>query len=70
MARKKEKARPLFSVKHEFADSLEAVCNEAIMLLQAVEMALRAGKIQDAVADALKERAAAFRATLITSDDE
>ena len=66
MARKKEPAPPLFSVRHQFQNSLEAVCNESIMLVQAVEMALRGRAVQAGAAEILKERVAAFRATLMS----
>lgn len=68
MAKTKEKPKPLFAVKHDFYASVDNVAQESIMLIQAIEMALRGGKIPEPVADILKERVAAFRASL-SSDD-
>jgi hypothetical protein len=68
MARSKEPPKPLFNLKHDFYASLDNVAHEAIMLLQAIDMALKHGAVSDTIAPTLKERSAAFRASL-SSDD-
>lgn len=69
MARKKEQPKPLFAVKHDFYASLDHLAQEAIMLLQAIDMALRSEQIPDPAASILRERAASFRAAL-SRDEE
>ena len=64
MARQKQPTRPLFDVHHEFVPSLDAMLNEALMLMQAVEFATRMEGLPDEVKKILTERVAAFRATL------
>ncbi len=68
MAKAKEKPKSLFALKGDFNASLDNVCHEGIMLIQAIEMALRADKIQGEAGAVLKERAAAFRAALATDE--
>lgn len=69
MARKKDDPpKPLFSVKQDFVNALENVCGETLMLLQAVEMALRHGDVAHGVKDILTERANAMRAALVSED--
>lgn len=73
MARKKEPPKPLFALRHDFVASLENVCNQNIMLIQAVEMITRDNvpgvTIPKPIRDLLTERVAAMRAALM-SDDE
>ena len=68
MARKKEAPKPLFNLKHDFFASMENVCHEAIMLLQAVDMAVRNGKLPTEIAEILKERSKAMRASLTSEE--
>lgn len=68
MARNKPTPKPLFDLKHDFVASLENVSHEAIMLLQAVDMVVRNGKLPTEISDILKERSKAMRAAL-TSDE-
>jgi hypothetical protein len=68
MARKKEPAKPLFALKHDFVASLDNVCHEAIMLMQAVDMVIRHGEVPESIKTILVERAAAMRSAL--SEDE
>jgi hypothetical protein len=73
MARKKETPPPLFSVRHEFVAALENTCQQAIMLLQAVELVIKNDvpdiKLPDAVRGILVERAKAMRAALMSEDE-
>lgn len=64
MARKKEPAKPLFSVKHDFVDALDNVCHEAIMLMQSVDAALELGNLIEPLHSRLAERSRAMRAAL------
>jgi hypothetical protein len=74
MARKKEPPKPLFALRHDFVASLENVCNECIMMLQAVEMVTRESvpnvSIPGPVRELLKERVQALRAALMSEDGE
>jgi len=66
MARKKEEPKPLFSLKHDFYESLDAVTQQGIMLIQAIEHALDLGQVNERVAPIIRERLDAFRKALLT----
>lgn len=67
MARRKEPPKPMSSLRHDFVASLENVCNEAMMLLQAVDTVLQHDtNLKPGVRDILKERSAAMRAALLS----
>jgi hypothetical protein len=67
MARKKESPKPLFDLRHPFIASLENVCNEAVLMLGAVETLLKHDdNLQDGVRDILRARVAALRASLMS----
>ncbi len=68
MARKKEQAKPLFDLKHDFVDSLENVCQQSIMLLQAVDTVLRNGNLPIGVKEILAERSNAMRSALMKEE--
>lgn len=72
MARKKTPAKPISALRFDFVESLENLCNESMLLWQALESVLqRRGKpIPDGVWDILQERHDAFRAALIGRDDD
>lgn len=70
MARQKEPTRPLFGVKPEFIASLDAMLNEALMLIQAVEFAVRNDQMPEPIREILNERVKAFRSTLMLEADE
>lgn len=70
MARKKEQPKALFAVKHDFAASLDNLCHEAIMLLQAVDMVIRNGNLNEPTKEILTERSKAFRAALSEENPE
>lgn len=70
MARK-PKAKPLFSLKQDFIDSLETFCNEAVFLHQQVQTALELNCISNpAIAAKIKERLDAFKAAMMEGGDE
>lgn len=68
MARKKDPPKPLSNLRFDFVDSLENVCNQAMMLLQAVDSVIQHGGLKPAINDILAERAKALRAALISED--
>lgn len=68
MARKKDPPKPLFGLKHDFVESLENVCHEAIMFLQAVDMVIKHSEIDQPVKDILIERSKGMRAALMSED--
>lgn len=68
MARKKDPAKPLFTLKHDFVDSLENVCHQAIMLLQAVDMVIKHGGVPEPVKEILVESSKEMRAALSAED--
>ena len=69
MARKKDPPKPLFALRHDFVASLDNVCSEAVMLLQAVDTVLRHDdKLASGVRDILSERSKAMRAALMSED--
>lgn len=74
MAKRKEPPKPLSRVRFDFVDALENVCNQSLMMLQAVDMLIRPGNgiaehIPDPVRQTLAERGAALREALIGGDD-
>lgn len=63
---KKKVAKPLAHLRFDFVDALENVCNQSMILLQAVETVLQHDSgIKPSVAAILKERADAVRIALI-----
>jgi hypothetical protein len=69
MARKKEAPKPLFELRHDFVASLENVCQQSMMLLQAVDAVLQHdSNLKPGVRDILKERSDAMRAALMSED--
>lgn len=68
MARKKEPAKPLFEVKRDFVDSLDAFLQRSIILLQAIESALQHDQIKDGAKPILEREVAAFRSALLTRE--
>lgn len=68
MARKKEAPKPLSHLRFDFADSLENVCNQAMMLLQAVDTLIQHGDVKPSIKEILIERSKAMRDALISDD--
>lgn len=64
MARKKDPPKPLFILKHAFVESLDNVCHEVIMLLQAVDMVIRNGDLNQPTKEILIERSKSMRAAI------
>lgn len=69
MARKKETPKPMFDLRHDFVASLENLCQECIMMLQAVDGAIEHGKLADPVKSILEERYKALRAALVNEEN-
>lgn len=65
----KKTPKPLFSLKNDFADSLEAFCQAGIMLEQQVRSAIELGCIDNRVKDLVQKRLDAFRAAMISDTD-
>lgn len=63
MARK-EPPKPMFDLRHDFVASLENLCQQSLMMLQAVEAVVKDDKLNPAVRSVLQERVAALRAAL------
>lgn len=75
MARKKETPKPLFTVKHDFVDSLDAFIQASIMQNNAISTVLSLTKPGDPMPESvralLKERSDAWeKATLSQNEDE
>lgn len=68
MARKKEPPRPLSALRFDFVDSLENVCNQAMMLLQVVDSVIGQDLLKPAISEMLAERSKALRVALIGED--
>lgn len=68
MARQKEPAKPLFTLKHDFVAALENVCHEAIMLMQTVDAVAELAELPEPLKVRLIERSKAMRAALSAED--
>jgi hypothetical protein len=67
MARKKPPIKPMSTLRFDFVDSLENLCQQALMLMTAVDTVLaRVPSLPGH--DILAERSAALRAALISED--
>lgn len=67
MARKEE-PRPLFELKGDFIVSLDNALQQHLRLIQAVEIALRYGAVNDTAKDDLEKQVAASRKALSAND--
>jgi hypothetical protein len=67
---KKLPPKPMFSIKGDFMDTLDAFIHEAGMLCSAVEQAVKLGAVDERAAKILRDRVAAFRAIQLGSDNE
>lgn len=74
MPSKKKQPPPLFAVKHDFVDSLDAFIQASIMLHNAVTSALSLTNpgqpLPNGVRDILQERALAWSKATLTDGDE
>lgn len=66
MGNRKELAKPIFAVKHDFVDSLDAFLQEAVSFHQAVQTALELGQVSDTVRPVLEARLKAFARAMMT----
>lgn len=69
MARKKS-VKPLFAVKGEFTDSLDAFVDAVVVFRQAVSSALDLKRVSEDVAPLLREKLAALDAAMLTRDED
>ena len=65
---KKPTPPPLFSVKHDFVDSLDAFLGKAMTLQQAVRTALDLEQIKEPAASIVKRCLAEYDAALLTNE--
>jgi hypothetical protein len=74
MARKKEQPKPISSLRFDFADSLENLCNQSMMLMQTVDSVIRhhdpSKPLNQGIIDLLRQRSDAMRAAMIGGDDD
>lgn len=68
MARKKETPKPLFAVKHDFYESLDAMAQQGIILLQTCEQLIDLNQVAEPGKKILQECVKAFRDSLIADD--
>ena len=69
MNRKKEPPKPMSNLRHDFVAALENVCQQALMLMQAVDTVLQHDtNLKPGVRDILKERSDAMRAALLEDE--
>lgn len=64
MARKPE-AKPIFTLVHDFKDSLDAMLQEAVNLMQSVDQALDLDLVKEPMKAKLRERLDAFKKRLM-----
>jgi hypothetical protein len=66
VARKKEPPKPLFSIKHDFYESLDHALLQVINLMQAVDQAIDLEQVKPGpVLDLLRDRSRIMRAALM-----
>jgi hypothetical protein len=65
---KKPPPKAMFTLKHDFYDSLDNVLQQALNLMQAVDTAIQLGAVTGPAAEVLQKQSAAMRAAL-SSDD-
>lgn len=70
MARKKEPAKPLFAVKHDFVNSLDTLLQEAVNLAGVLDMVLQHGSLPPNIKEIVAVRVTRFKAALFSRDDE
>lgn len=69
MAKKKDAPPPMFTLRHEFVASLENLCQQALMMVQALDTVLQHDTgLKPGVRDLLAERNKALRAALLSED--
>lgn len=68
MARKKEPPKPMFDLRHDFVASLENLYQQALMLMQTVDMVVKHETTPEPIKKILREQSAALRAALMSED--
>lgn len=69
MARKKTEPKPIFAVKFDFVESLDAFCEAAMFLHQAVTIALELKQVSEPVASKLREANAKLERAMTRDED-
>jgi hypothetical protein len=62
---KKKVVKPIASLRFDFAEALENLCGQSMMMLQAVSSLLQHGNLKPSVRKLLQERHDALRDALI-----
>lgn len=70
MAKKSKTIRPFFALRWEMADTMEALTNELLMLIQAIETAIQLGDMNDAAKKLLSERVEALKKICIAEEGQ
>lgn len=70
MAKKTKTIRPFFTLRWEVNDTLEALSNEILMLLQAMETAVQLGGMNDAGKKIINERIVALKKICMDDDGQ
>lgn len=68
MAKTKTPPKPIFSVKHDFADSLDAFCQAAVDFHSTVTAVLSAGRVPAAESKILENACATFFKAMSADD--
>lgn len=68
MAKKQKIIRPFFTLRWEINDTLEALSNEILMLLQAMETAVQLGGMNNAGQKIINERIVALKKICMSDD--
>lgn len=70
MAKKVKKITPFFKLRYQVNDTLEALSQELLMTIQAIETAIDIGAMNDAAKGVLSERVTALKAVCLPEDEE
>jgi hypothetical protein len=68
MARKKEPPKPMFTLRHDFEESLKNFCVAGLLFYQVVDIALSQDLIKEPAATMVREKMERFRAAMMSDD--
>ena len=68
MAKKPKTIRPFFTLRWEMGDTMEALSNELMMLMRAIDTAIGLGGMNDASKKILAERLAALKKICLSEE--
>lgn len=66
--KRKGPVKPIFDLKHDFMDSLEAVLHQAMMLQSSVQSAIDLDQVTPAIKELLQERVNALDTVLLSRE--